>query len=73
MAVAVLLGPTVIRLVFVPATMALLGDLNWWVPRWLDTVLPHIDTVLPHVDTVLPGPLAVLRQETEVPIPRPTP
>jgi putative drug exporter of the RND superfamily len=43
LAVAVLLDATVIRLVLVPATMALLGDLNWWVPRWLDRLLPHID------------------------------
>jgi len=49
LAVAVLLDATVIRLVLVPATMALLGDLNWWVPRWLDRLLPHID-----VDAAVP-------------------
>src|SRR5439155_464941 len=35
LAVAVLLDATVIRLVLVPATMSLLGDLNWWTPRRL--------------------------------------
>ena len=35
LAAAVLLDATVIRLVLVPATMSLLGDLNWWLPRWL--------------------------------------
>ncbi len=35
LAVAVLLDATVIRLVLVPATMSLLGDLNWWLPRRL--------------------------------------
>jgi putative drug exporter of the RND superfamily len=35
LAVAVLLDATVIRLVLVPATMSLLGDLNWWLPRWV--------------------------------------
>ena len=35
LAVAVLLDATVIRLVLVPATMSLLGELNWWAPRWL--------------------------------------
>jgi RND superfamily putative drug exporter len=35
LAVAVLLDATVIRLVLVPATMSLLGDLNWWAPSWL--------------------------------------
>jgi RND superfamily putative drug exporter len=49
LAVAVFLDATVIRLVLVPATMALLGDLNWWVPRWLDRLLPHVD-----VDAAVP-------------------
>jgi putative drug exporter of the RND superfamily len=49
LAVAVLLDATVIRLVLVPATMALLGDLNWWLPRWLDRLLPHVD-----VDAAVP-------------------
>jgi len=35
LAVAVLLDATIIRLVLVPATMSLLGDLNWWLPRRL--------------------------------------
>jgi RND superfamily putative drug exporter len=42
MAVAVLLDATVVRLVLVPATMELLGDRNWWIPRWLDRILPAI-------------------------------
>jgi RND superfamily putative drug exporter len=41
--VAVLLDATVVRLLLVPATMELLGDRNWWLPRWLDRLLPHID------------------------------
>jgi RND superfamily putative drug exporter len=43
LAVAVLLDATVIRLLLVPATMRLLGDANWWIPRWLDRVLPNLD------------------------------
>jgi RND superfamily putative drug exporter len=43
MAVAILLDATVVRLVLVPATMAMLGRLNWWLPRWLDRLLPGID------------------------------
>jgi RND superfamily putative drug exporter len=27
----------------VPATMELLGDRNWWLPRWLDRLLPRIN------------------------------
>ena len=40
LAVAVALDATVVRLVIVPSTMKLLGDWNWWVPAWLDRILP---------------------------------
>jgi putative drug exporter of the RND superfamily len=30
-------------MLLVPATMELLGDRNWWLPRWLDRILPKID------------------------------
>jgi RND superfamily putative drug exporter len=43
LAVAVLLDATVVRMVLVPSTMSLLGKANWWVPRWLDRILPHLD------------------------------
>jgi RND superfamily putative drug exporter len=43
LAVAVLLDATVVRLMLVPATMELLGDRNWWLPRWLDTLLPAVN------------------------------
>jgi RND superfamily putative drug exporter len=42
LAVAVLVDATLVRLVLVPATMELLGDRNWWIPRWLDRILPRI-------------------------------
>ena len=42
LAVAVLLDATIIRMLLVPATMELLGDSNWWLPRWLDRILPKI-------------------------------
>jgi RND superfamily putative drug exporter len=42
MAVAILLDATVVRMVLVPATMSLLGEWNWWVPRWLDRILPRV-------------------------------
>jgi RND superfamily putative drug exporter len=41
MAVAVFIDATLIRLVLVPATMALLGRANWWLPSWLDRLLPR--------------------------------
>ena len=42
LAVAVLIDATVVRMVLVPATMELLGDRNWWIPRWLDRILPRV-------------------------------
>jgi RND superfamily putative drug exporter len=42
MAAAILLDATVVRMVLVPATMSLLGRLNWWVPAWLDRLLPTV-------------------------------
>ena len=43
LAIAVLLDATIVRMLLVPATMELLGDRNWWIPRWLDRVLPNIE------------------------------
>ncbi|MDP2292048.1 MAG: MMPL family transporter [Actinomycetota bacterium] len=43
MAVAVFVDATIVRMVLVPATMELLGDRNWWIPKWLDRILPHLD------------------------------
>jgi RND superfamily putative drug exporter len=43
MAAAVVIDATVIRLVLVPATMELLGDRNWWMPHWLDRLVPRLD------------------------------
>jgi RND superfamily putative drug exporter len=43
LAMAILLDATIVRMLLVPATMELLGDRNWWLPRWLDRILPTID------------------------------
>jgi putative drug exporter of the RND superfamily len=42
LAAAILIDATLIRMVLVPATMELLGDRNWWLPGWLDRLLPNI-------------------------------
>jgi uncharacterized membrane protein YdfJ with MMPL/SSD domain len=39
-AVAIALDATLVRLILVPAAMKLLGDWNWWMPSWLDRLLP---------------------------------
>ena len=41
LAVAIALDATLVRLVLVPATMELMGEWNWWLPKWLDRVLPE--------------------------------
>ena len=43
LAVAIFLDATLIRMVLVPSTMQLLGDRNWWLPPWLDRLLPNLD------------------------------
>jgi putative drug exporter of the RND superfamily len=43
MATAILVDATVVRLVLVPAVMQLLGRRTWWIPRWLDQMLPRLD------------------------------
>jgi RND superfamily putative drug exporter len=40
LAAAIFIDATIIRLVLVPAIMQLLGDANWWLPRWVGRVLP---------------------------------
>jgi uncharacterized membrane protein YdfJ with MMPL/SSD domain len=42
LATAILLDATIVRAVLLPATMKLLGDWNWYLPRWLEW-LPHPD------------------------------
>ncbi|MFD8317171.1 MMPL family transporter [Kitasatospora purpeofusca] len=41
LATAILIDATVVRMVLVPATMTLLGRTNWWLPTWLDRMLPR--------------------------------
>jgi RND superfamily putative drug exporter len=41
LAAAILVDATIVRMVLVPAVMQLLGDRNWWLPRWLDRVIPE--------------------------------
>ena len=58
LAVAVLIDATVVRLLLVPATMELLGDKNWWLPKWLDKILPDV-AVEGHVHDQPPAKVSV--------------
>jgi len=53
LATAIFIDATVVRLVLVPATMELLGNANWWLPRWLDRIVPRLSV---EVDTE-PAPI----------------
>jgi RND superfamily putative drug exporter len=64
LSVAVLIDATIVRLLLVPATMELLGDRNWWIPRWLDRILPKVHIEAP---PDLDAELAELDRETQVP------
>jgi RND superfamily putative drug exporter len=43
LATAIFLDATVVRMVLVPAVMQLMGRWNWWIPNWLERVLPRLD------------------------------
>ncbi len=66
LATAILVDATVVRMVLVPATMELLGDRNWWFPRWLDRIIPRLHVEAgPDVD----AELARLTEEEAAPVP----
>jgi RND superfamily putative drug exporter len=59
LAVAVAVDATIVRIVLVPATMELLGNANWWLPKWLDRILPHlaVEGSPSHAPADLPAPV----------------
>jgi uncharacterized membrane protein YdfJ with MMPL/SSD domain len=65
-AVAIAVDATVVRLVLVPALMAMFAEWNWWLPSWLSKVLPSVDfdRPLPEVDlgdvVVIPDDISAL-------------
>ena len=60
LSVAVFVDATLVRMVLVPSTMELLGNANWWLPRWLDRLLPNV-----HVEgTPSAVPAAVSEERT---------
>jgi RND superfamily putative drug exporter len=58
LASAVLIDAFIIRLIFVPSLMSIIGRANWWLPRWLGKILPvvHVESESDddEVDDVLP-------------------
>ena len=71
LASAVFLDATLVRMLLVPATMELLGARNWWLPRWLDRILPQLNvegTI--DVDELPPEAEGA---EADEPVPEPVP
>ncbi|MGH8969276.1 MAG: MMPL family transporter, partial [Actinomycetes bacterium] len=64
LATAIAIDATVVRMILVPATMALMGRANWWLPGWLDRLLPHLSL---ETDPIAHQPIPV-----PVPAPRGT-
>jgi RND superfamily putative drug exporter len=60
LAVAVFVDATVVRMLLVPSLMVLMGRANWWLPRWLDRILPRV-----HIE----GPEEPSRPTLEEPAP----
>jgi RND superfamily putative drug exporter len=56
LAAAVLLDAVLLRTILVPALMHLFGRANWWLPGWLDGILPHLSIEPPAEPSVQPGP-----------------
>ncbi|UGQ12827.1 MMPL family transporter [Yinghuangia sp. ASG 101] len=57
LAIAVLFDAFVVRMALVPAVFALLGKAAWWLPRWLDRLLPHVDVEGEALSRRVPAPL----------------
>lgn len=58
---AVLIDAFLVRMILVPALMHLLGDRAWYIPRWLDRILPHFTVEPPHAE----APVAAARATPE--------
>lgn len=60
LAVAIAVDATIVRCLLVPAAMTLLGERNWWLPRWLGRVLPRVgletEDALPPLPAAKPAP-----------------
>ncbi|OME87872.1 hypothetical protein BK120_00635 [Paenibacillus sp. FSL A5-0031] len=43
LAIGILIDAFIVRMPLVPAVMAIFGDKAWWLPKWLDRLLPNLD------------------------------
>ena len=67
LAVAVAVDATIVRIILVPATMEVLGRANWWLPTWLDRLLPHLSVEGGHAGAITSdGAVAVERDDRDL-------
>ncbi len=64
LASAVLIDAFIVRLVLVPSVMSMLGKANWWLPRWLDRLLPKIHIEAPEDELTDDQPESLGEPET---------
>jgi RND superfamily putative drug exporter len=62
LAAAILIDATLVRMVLVPSIMELLGTANWWMPSWLDRIVPRLG-----VEVDVTGPTTAVAEETATP------
>ncbi len=55
LAASILIDATLVRMVLVPSIMELLGPANWWMPRWLDRLVPRLGVEVDLSTDELPG------------------
>ncbi|MDJ0377566.1 MMPL family transporter [Cryobacterium sp. PH31-L1] len=66
--VGVLLDAFVVRLLIIPAVMHLLGDAAWWLPKWLERILPNVDVEGASLERTHPVPLPNEAERVTTPI-----
>ncbi|UQX10864.1 MMPL family transporter [Candidatus Mycobacterium methanotrophicum] len=66
-AVAIAVDATVVRLVMVPALMAMFAQWNWWLPGWLHRILPSVDFEKP-LPTVDLGDIVMIPEGISAPV-----
>ncbi len=63
LAVAILTDALLVRMTLVPAFFTLLGEKTWYIPRWLDKILPNVTIEAPHNGDDRPAPSAIPAEE----------
>src|ERR1700741_3195105 len=66
-AVAIAVDATVVRLILVPALMAMFAQWNWWLPAWLERILPSVDFEKP-LPTVDLGNILMIPEDISAPV-----